>query len=39
MEFMEWLVAEGYITEESQIEYELSATEVDILYQKWKETE
>lgn len=35
MTFNEWLVEEGYVSEISQIEYELNANEVDILYQKW----
>lgn len=36
-EFIEWLIENGHITEESQIEYELSATEVDILYNIYTE--
>lgn len=35
MTFNEWLVEEGYVTEESQIEYELSADELYQLYQIW----
>lgn len=35
MTFNEWLVEEGYVTEESQIEYELSAYELYQLYQIW----
>lgn len=33
--FNEWLVEKSYVSEESQIEYELSANEVDELYQIW----
>lgn len=36
MTFNEWLVEKGYVSDISQIEYELSAGEVYILYQKWK---
>lgn len=35
MSFNEWLVENGHITDESQIEYELSAVELDILYGIW----
>lgn len=35
MSFNEWLVEQGYVSEVSQIEYELSSSEVYILYQKW----
>jgi hypothetical protein len=35
MTFNEWLVDNGYVSEVSQIQYELSANEVDQLYQIW----
>ena len=35
--FNEWLVEKGYVTEESQIIYELCAYEVDELYKIWEE--
>jgi hypothetical protein len=35
MTFNEWLVENGYVSDVSQIEYELSAYEVDKLYQIW----
>lgn len=35
MKFNEWLVEKGYVSDTSQIEYELSAYEVDQLYEIW----
>jgi hypothetical protein len=35
MTFNEWLVEKGYVSDISQIEYELSANEADQLYQIW----
>ena len=35
--FNEWLVEKGHVTEISQIIYELSAGEVDQLYNIWAE--
>ena len=37
MTFNEWLVEKGYVTDISQIEYELSANEVDQLFQIWED--
>ena len=37
MTFNEWLVENEYVTDISQIEYELSANEVYQLYQIWEE--
>jgi len=34
-EFNDWLVEEEYVTDISNVEYELSAAEVYVLYQKW----
>ena len=35
MTFNEWLVSEEHVTSEDNIEFELSAEEVYILYQTW----
>jgi hypothetical protein len=35
MEFNEWLVENGYVSSVDTIEYDLSANEVYVLYQKW----
>lgn len=35
MEFNEWLVENGYTSSVDNIEYDLSADEVYVLYQKW----
>jgi len=35
MTFNEWLVDEGHVSDASCIEFELSASEVYVLYQEW----
>lgn len=35
MTFNQWLVKTGYVSEISQIQYELSASELDVLYELW----
>ena len=35
MSFNDWLLEEGYVSDLSLIQNELSSTELDILYEKW----
>ena len=36
MNFNQWLIYNGYITDPFNIEFELSSVELDILYNIWK---